>query len=969
MVTIKALRTMGRWWLLAACLGILAVALAGMRRVPPHPPILRESALRADRVLEPGWHFSLPLAERLLVLDRYHHASKVTFPTPEGARLDVDLRVDIRFSPEGARRLLESVPASSATASASPPRGLARLASGIDTLATGILTGAATQRVPDLDGPVRDSLTEVLTGYGSIEGPVEMSYAPDSAATLALQASRTRDEIRARARETGVRILLVGLDGADWQIIDPLVAAGRLPNFAALRRRAAWGNLRTLKPPLSPLLWTSVATGMTADRHGIVDFLVRDPATGARVPVSSRFRRAPALWNIFSDAGRRTDVVAWWATWPAEPVNGHMVSDRLSYSLFDIDQPTAGAGTTNPTAYYDEIRPRLVHDDQITYGEIARYADVSRGEYEAARRLISSDRRAAYRHPLNHLAKILAATRNYHLVALDLLERGQADFLAVYYQQIDEVCHRFIHFAPPRREGVALEDVRRYGQVVPRIYEHQDALLGELLRAAGSSTVVILLSDHGFLNGPDRPRGMTADIEGQPGRWHRPFGILALAGPPIAPGRLQTASLLDIMPTVLYLAGLPVPADASGRILTEAVSPAFSGRFPPATIDTYQAVPFHVETTEMTAAMAASEAEIVENLRSLGYIGDTGEESPRTEASRAPAAVADPGGTAAVDTVTAHTNLAAVHLAAGNLQDAEAEVQAALRLAPDSRPPLQLLFDLRTRQKRYDEAIRVAESILSTEENAGPIFMTQVAETYRKAGRLQEGLARFRTAFDAGRWAHGVPLARLQLDGGDPAGASTTARFVLERDPVNEAAMAVLFLAARARGRLAEAEPFIDAALRVNDRSVMFLNWKAILLESRGSAREAEGLLTRALEANPDHGGSMANLGAFYGRHGRTQEAIALLERALRIDPGNIEGRVNLASFLAMSGRYDEAIHHFEDAVRRGPESTTLANALARAYGEKGDIASARVWLQRSLALDPNQPQVRHSLARLDSQR
>ena len=102
-------------------------------------------------------------------------------------------------------------------------------------------------------------------------------------------------------RPTGVKILIVGLDGADWQIAEPLIAAGRLPHLQSLRDEGAWGDIKTLTPALSPLLWTSVVTGTTADRHGIVDFLARDPRTGQKVPVSSRFRKVRALWNIFTD--------------------------------------------------------------------------------------------------------------------------------------------------------------------------------------------------------------------------------------------------------------------------------------------------------------------------------------------------------------------------------------------------------------------------------------------------------------------------------------------------------------------------------------------------------------------------------------------------------------------------------------------------------------------------------------------
>ena len=138
-----------------------------------------------------------------------------------------------------------------------------------------------------------------------------------------------------------VLVALIGLDGADWEIIDPMIEKGELPNLAALKKRGAWGNMKSMKPMLSPLLWTSVATGKSPSEHGIIDFLMKDARTGRVVPVTSRWRKTKALWNIFTDVGKTSSFVAWWATWPAEPVLGHMVSDRVAYSLFGYEASLA----------------------------------------------------------------------------------------------------------------------------------------------------------------------------------------------------------------------------------------------------------------------------------------------------------------------------------------------------------------------------------------------------------------------------------------------------------------------------------------------------------------------------------------------------------------------------------------------------------------------------------------------------
>jgi predicted AlkP superfamily phosphohydrolase/phosphomutase/tetratricopeptide (TPR) repeat protein len=839
---------------------------------------------------------------------------------------------------------------------------IARLDDAVDRLITERMADESDEwSIPRLDDALRHAVSGTLARYGTVQGEIVLTFSETSPLTAALREAEARETILSLQHDTGSRILLVGLDGADWQIADPLIERGLLPNLKRLRERGAWGNIKALTPILSPLLWTSVATGVTADRHGVLDFLIRDPSRGELVPVNSRFRKVRALWNLFSEAELSSDVVAWWATWPAEPVNGHLVSDRVAYSLFDFDLPTGSAGGTYPASYLEEIRPQLLNDDAITYADVARFAEVTREEFEAGRARIARDRKSAYREPVNHLSKILASTRSYHRIALDLIDRGQADLTAVYYQMIDEVCHRFMHFMPPRIEGVEADDIRRYGRAVEESYVYQDQLLGDLLDRVDPGTTVIVLSDHGFQNGADRPPGQTADIEGKPGRWHRPYGILVLSGPSIVKRELDTTSLLDVAPTVLYLAGLPVPEDTDGRVLEEAIRKEFHERFPLRRIPTYEVTPFRARTPPVAESVAAVEAEIVENLRALGYVG-----AGSTVAVEAGTQPELPAGNTGTETITAHTNLAAVLLASGRLERAEQEIQAALALNPAFAVARRQLFSVRVRQRRYEDAMALAENLLDEESQFDERFLARVADTYKTAGRTEEGIRRFTRSVENGQWQMGAPLARLLLESGNLTAADRTARAVVARDLRNRSAMVTIFRVARVRGELANLRPLLESALEQNPRSVMHLNWLAIVHESGGDVTRAERLLLRALEANPDHGGSMANLGAFYGRHGRNDEALVVLQRALRIAPGNVDARVNLGSALARLGRLDEAIVEFERVVAEGRRDTDIYNALARAHGQLGQLAAAAGWLRRSLELDPEQTEVRETLARLE---
>ena len=132
------------------------------------------------------------------------------------------------------------------------------------------------------------------------------------------------------------RVIVLGLDGVDPQVVDLLLSEGKLPNFARLRQGGAYGPLESAKPLLSPIVWTTIATGKTPLEHGISHFVAVNDKTGEQLPVTSQMRRVKAAWNILSEAGREVAVVGWWATGPAETVRGAIVSDHTCYHfLFD----------------------------------------------------------------------------------------------------------------------------------------------------------------------------------------------------------------------------------------------------------------------------------------------------------------------------------------------------------------------------------------------------------------------------------------------------------------------------------------------------------------------------------------------------------------------------------------------------------------------------------------------------------
>ena len=143
---------------------------------------------------------------------------------------------------------------------------------------------------------------------------------------------------RSVALTTKRKVLLIGWDAADWEHITPLLEEGLMPTLDALIDRGVMGNLATLQPILSPMLWNSVATGKLADKHGIHGFIEPDPVNGGARPYTSTSRKCKALWNILSQSGLSSNIIGWWASHPAEPIKGNVVTNAFGEVRFDPEK-------------------------------------------------------------------------------------------------------------------------------------------------------------------------------------------------------------------------------------------------------------------------------------------------------------------------------------------------------------------------------------------------------------------------------------------------------------------------------------------------------------------------------------------------------------------------------------------------------------------------------------------------------
>ena len=414
------------------------------------------------------------------------------------------------------------------------------------------------------------------------------------------------------------KVLLIGWDAADWKVINPLLDSGKMPALERFVNEGVMGNLATLNPILSPMLWTSIATGMRPFKHGIHGFTEPDPNTGGVRPVTNTSRQVKAVWNILNQNGYKSNVIGWWPSHPAEPINGVMVSNHYQRARAPIDKPwPMMPGTVHPADLAENLAELRIHPAELTPEQILPFIPKAEEiDQEKDRRLES-------------FARILADCSTIHACATAVIQNEPWDFMAVYYDAIDHFGHGFMKYHPPRQDHIPEKDFEIYKDVVEGGYRFHDMMLGALLALAGEGTTVILISDHGFH--PDHLRPARIPIEpAGPAAEHRPYGIFVMAGPGVQKDeRIYGATLLDVAPTVLTLFGLPVGEDLDGKPLVTAFET------PPEveTIPSWEAVKGEDGTHPPDMQMDPAEAqEAINQLVALGYIDDPGEN--REEAVR-----------------------------------------------------------------------------------------------------------------------------------------------------------------------------------------------------------------------------------------------------------------------------------------------------------------------------------------------
>lgn len=374
-----------------------------------------------------------------------------------------------------------------------------------------------------------------------------------------------------------IKVIMLGFDGANWPTIDPLLEKGKLPFLKKLKEESAWAYFETLKPTKSNVIWTSIASGKTMLKHGIVDFAYLKK-NGIKVPYSRSDRREPMIWQILDEYKKRSGVLNWWCSHPPDKINGVMASDFLRRMA-----------TSKPAIFHKFVK--AVHP--VTYYKIFKELAFLNNDYpEVVKRTGLPDFDGLYKknYPGENIKKVpvIKSYKAYmrhdayiEAISRYLLENEDFDFFATYFRFPDVIQHFITLFLNKEyKENLKKhllnetltremndEAILKISDVLEPVYRYMENIIKdymEIERKKNKNTYFFIMSDHGFslFKGGYNHYGLPKKIKA-------PDGFLLINGPKIRNGMIKKAGVLDIVPTILNLYDLPVGKNMDGRVLSE----------------------------------------------------------------------------------------------------------------------------------------------------------------------------------------------------------------------------------------------------------------------------------------------------------------------------------------------------------------------------------------------------------------
>jgi predicted AlkP superfamily phosphohydrolase/phosphomutase len=287
--------------------------------------------------------------------------------------------------------------------------------------------------------------------------------------------------------------VVIGLDGATWDVIAPLGAAGRLPHLWSLATAGARGPLRSTIPPMTFPAFPSLLSGLNPGRHGILGPEAVDlrayQAQDRQLAVGSGAIAGRTVLDLASAAGRRVLSYGVPMTYPAWPVNGVLVAGYPTPDLFRLFAEPPDAVTDlalrMPERAANRLRGKPL-DVAMDEGRDAPPEEI----FESA------------------VTEIQNAAENVGT----LLSRDAYDLVAFVIRGTDFVNHGLFTYRNPRSPAWDAQTRARYGPLIDRVYEEVDAAVGRLLEQIGDDALVVLASDHGGGPPPTRRFYVTAGL-------------------------------------------------------------------------------------------------------------------------------------------------------------------------------------------------------------------------------------------------------------------------------------------------------------------------------------------------------------------------------------------------------------------------------------------------------------------------
>jgi predicted AlkP superfamily phosphohydrolase/phosphomutase len=391
------------------------------------------------------------------------------------------------------------------------------------------------------------------------------------------------------------RVVIVALDGASLNFIDIAAAEGRLPNFGKILDGGASMHLATIRPTQPGPVWTAVATGKLPTRNGVRS-AARYRASGGEAfevlpdycfshalvrsgivteePHNASALRALPLWDILSRLGISVGVVGWPLSHPVHALSGYMVSDQL-HTITDlaVDEEEALVRPREAAAITKSVLETMP-SETATWTRTPS-GTVAQGDQAAIER------------------QLFEIDAMYEKVSNELQAWSQPRVVVVRYRGLDAAGHYYLRYADPRPFGdVTAEERRAFGQVLPSAYSIVDAAIGRVLASLGPDDLLLVVSGFGM-----EPLGVGKRLLerafGNPQlsgtHENAPDGFLLAYGAAVEPGRRSRASVVDVVPTVLYFFGLPIARDMEdGHARTDIFRRSFAEPRPITFIPTYE---------------------------------------------------------------------------------------------------------------------------------------------------------------------------------------------------------------------------------------------------------------------------------------------------------------------------------------------------------------------------------------------